>query len=298
MLEMITLGYLPSPSWNGFDLGFVKIHAYALVIILGIILALWLGINRWKDRGGQSDAIIDIAFWAIPFGIIGGRVYHVLTSPDIYFGPGFDGTGDPMKVIEIWNGGLGIMGAVAFGALGAYIAARRYGYRFTAILDVLAPGVLLAQALGRWGNWFNQELFGQPTDLPWGLKIDAAHMPAGYPADTLFHPTFLYESMWNVIGVLILLLIDRRFNLRGGMMFWSYVAYYSLGRVLVESLRIDHTELITILGLEMRLHAWFALAGFIAAVGILIYLNIRKRKQPFEESIWREGYPKKELQDA
>ena len=292
--QILTLGYLPSPTWDGFEIGPLKIHAYALCIILGIVLALWLGIRRWKDRGGNPDAIYDIAFWAIPLGIIGGRLYHVFTVPDLYFGPGYDGTGDPAKIIEIWNGGLGIMGAVALGALGAWIAARKYGYRFLAVLDVLAPGVLLAQAVGRWGNWFNHELFGQPTDLPWGLKVAPERIPPGYPADTLFHPTFLYESLWNLGGVIILLLIDRHFKLRGGMMFFGYLAFYSLGRVFLETIRIDQTEIVTILGITQRLHGWIALLVFIGSIAVLIWLAIRQKKHPVEDTIYLPGYPKKE----
>lgn len=293
MMELLTpLAYLPSPSWNGFSIGPLKIHAYALMILLGIVLAIWLGMKRWKERGGNPEAIYDVAFWAVPFGLIGGRLYHVFSSPDAYFGPGYDGTGDPRKIIEIWNGGLGIWGAVALGAVGAWIAARRHGYRFSAVLDVLAPGVLLAQALGRWGNWFNQELFGAPTELPWGLKVDAAHVPAGYSAETLFHPTFLYESLWNIAGVLLLLLIDRRWPLRGGKMFWSYVAYYTLGRVWIEMLRIDQAEMITLFGVTARLNVWTSILMFVIAVAVLVWLLMRERVNPAADTIYLPGYPK------
>ncbi|MFC0580924.1 prolipoprotein diacylglyceryl transferase [Micrococcoides hystricis] len=287
-----TLAYLPSPSWDGFSIGPLKIHAYALAIMLGIVLALWLGMKRWKERGGNPDAIYDIAFWAIPFGLIGGRLYHVFSSPDAYFGPGYDGTGDPAKIIEIWNGGLGIWGAVALGAVGAWIATRGPGYRFSSVLDVLAPGILLAQAVGRWGNWFNQELFGAPTDLPWGLKVDPDRVPAGYPVDTLFHPTFLYESLWNIVGVIILLAIDRRWALRGGKMFWAYVAYYTLGRVWIEMLRIDQAEMITLFGVTARLNVWTSILMFMIAVAVLVWLVMRERVHPTADSIYRPGYPK------
>ena len=175
---------IPSPDWSGFDIplpwGSLRIHAYALCILLGIIAGLWLTSVRWAKRGAPEGSVWDIAIWAIPFGIIGGRLYHVLSSPDAYFGPGFDGTGDLSLIPQIQRGGLGIWGAVLLGAVGAWIGCRRAGVKLTAFLDAAAPGLLLAQAIGRWGNYFNQELFGGPTTLPWGLQIDAdnAELPA------------------------------------------------------------------------------------------------------------------------
>ena len=198
---------IPSPSWSGFDIplpwGALRIHAYALCILAGIIAGLWLTSVRWARRGAPEGSVWDIAIWAIPFGIIGGRLYHVFSSPDAYFGPGFDGTGDLSLIPQIQRGGLGIWGAVVLGAVGAWIGCRRAGVKLSAFMDAAAPGLLLAQAIGRWGNYFNQELFGGPTTLPWGLQIDpnSPNFPAGMPADTLFHPTFLYESLWNLAGV-------------------------------------------------------------------------------------------------
>lgn len=265
---------IPSPSWSGFDIGPLTVHAYALCILLGILLAMWMTARRWKGRGGNPDVIYDICIWAIPFGIVGGRLYHVVSSPDAYFGP----DGNLALIPQIWLGGLGIWGAVALGAVGAWIGCRRAGVRLSGFLDAAAPGVLLAQAVGRWGNWFNQELFGGPTDLPWGLEIDPGHpnFPAGAEAGTLFHPTFLYESLWNLAGVAILLLLDKKFRLSGGRLFWLYVAYYTLGRVWIEALRIDDAEMLTFFGLTERLNVWVSVLVFLLAIAAYVFLTIRK----------------------
>jgi prolipoprotein diacylglyceryl transferase len=224
----------------------------------------------------------DIVIWAIPFGIIGGRLYHVVSSPDAYFGPGFDGTGDLSLIPQIQRGGLGIWGAVVLGAVGAWIGCRRSGVKLSAFVDAAAPGLLLAQALGRWGNYFNQELFGGPTTLPWGLQIDAnnPNFPAGLPADTLFHPTFLYESLWNVAGVLILLALDRRFNFRRSRLFWLYAMYYTLGRVWIEAMRIDDAEQINIFGITARLNVWTSIVVFVAALIAFLLLGLKGRPEP------------------
>jgi prolipoprotein diacylglyceryl transferase len=249
---------IPSPDWSGFDIplpwGTLRIHAYALCILAGIVVGLWLTSVRWAKRGAPEGSVWDIVVWAIPFGIIGGRLYHVVSSPDAYFGPGFDGTGDLSLIPQIQRGGLGIWGAVLLGVVGAWIGCRRSGVKLTAFLDAAAPGLLLAQAVGRWGNYFNQELFGGPTTLPWGLQIDAdnPNFPAGTPADTLFHPTFLYESLWNLAGVVILLALDRKFNFRRSRLFWLYAMYYTLGRVWIEAMRIDDAEQISLFGRKKR----------------------------------------------
>lgn len=277
---------IPSPSWSGFDIplpwGTLRIHAYALCILAGIIIGLWLTSSRWKRRGAPEGSLWDIAIWAIPFGIIGGRLYHVFSSPDAYFGPGFDGTGDLSLIPQIQRGGLGIWGAVLLGAVGAWIGCRRAGVKLTAFLDAAAPGLLLAQAIGRWGNWFNQELFGAPTTLPWGLQIDPANanFPAGMPADTLFHPTFLYEFLWNILGVAILLLLDRKFHFRRGRLFWLYAMYYTLGRVWIEALRIDDAEQISLFGITTRLNVWTSIFVFVAALVIFVVLGRGGRPQP------------------
>jgi prolipoprotein diacylglyceryl transferase len=277
---------IPSPDWSGFDIplpwGTLRIHAYALCILAGIIAGLWLTSVRWARRGAPEGSVWDIVIWAIPFGIIGGRLYHVVSSPDAYFGPGFDGTGDLGLIPQIQRGGLGIWGAVVLGVLGAWIGCRRSGVKLTAFLDAAAPGLLLAQAIGRWGNYFNQELFGGPTTLPWGLQIDAdnPNFPAGMPVDTLFHPTFLYESLWNIAGVLILLALDRRFHFRRARLFWLYAMYYTLGRVWIEAMRIDDAEQINLFGITTRLNVWTSIFVFVAALIVFVLLGLKGRPEP------------------
>ncbi len=286
---------IPSPTWSGFEIplpwGQLSIRAYALCILLGIIAALWLTSVRWKKRGAPEGSLWDIAIWAIPFGIVGGRLYHVFSSPEAYFGPGFNGTGDLSKIFRIWEGGLGIWGAVLLGVVGAWIGCRRAGVKITALIDAAAPGLLLAQAIGRWGNYFNQELFGAPTTLPWGLQVDPnnPNFPTGYAADTLFQPTFLYESLWNLVGVLILLLIDRRFQLRRGRLFWLYAMYYTLGRVWIEALRIDTAEQITFFGITTRLNVWTSILVFLVALVVFLVLSFTGRKDGSEDSVLLPG---------
>jgi prolipoprotein diacylglyceryl transferase len=277
---------IPSPDWSGFDIplpwGTLRIHAYALCILAGIVVGLWLTSVRWAKRGAPEGSVWDIVVWAIPFGIIGGRLYHVVSSPDAYFGPGFDGTGDLSLIPQIQRGGLGIWGAVVLGVVGAWIGCRRSGVKLSAFLDAAAPGLLLAQAVGRWGNYFNQELFGGPTTLPWGLQIDAdnPNFPAGVAADTLFHPTFLYESLWNLAGVAILLALDRKFNFRRSRLFWLYAMYYTLGRVWIEAMRIDDAEQISLFGITTRLNVWTSIFVFLAALAAFILLGLKKRTEP------------------
>ncbi|MET1022115.1 MAG: prolipoprotein diacylglyceryl transferase [Arthrobacter sp.] len=277
---------IPSPDWSGFDIplpwGSLRIHAYALCILLGIIAGLWLTSVRWTRRGAPEGSVWDIAIWAIPFGIIGGRLYHVVSSPDAYFGPGFDGTGDLSLIPQIQRGGLGIWGAVLLGAVGAWIGCRRAGVKLSAFLDAAAPGLLLAQAIGRWGNYFNQELFGGATTLPWGLQVDAdsPNFPPGMAADTLFHPTFLYESLWNLAGVGILLLLDRKFRFRRGRLFCLYAIYYTLGRVWIEAMRIDDAEQVSLFGITARLNVWTSILVLLGALAAFIILGLRKRGEP------------------
>ena len=239
---------IPSPSVSEWHLGPFPIRAYALAILLGIVIAVWLTGKRMTDRGGNMDMVYDICLWAVPFGIVGGRLYHVISSPRAYFGEG----GNPIKALYIWEGGLGIWGAIALGAVGAWIGCRRAGVKFSTFADAAAPGILIAQAIGRLGNWFNQELFGAPTTLPWGLEIDDAHLPAGFEPGTLFHPTFLYEMLWCLAAAALLLMIDRKFKLLPGQLFFLYIAVYTLGRVWIEMLRIDDAEMV----LGLRLNVW------------------------------------------
>ena len=272
---------IPSPEISFIELGPIRVHFYALFILTGIILALLLTESRLKSRGVEGGVALDVSLWAIPFGILGARFYHVITHPNDYF---FEGA-DLLAVFRIWEGGLAIFGALLFGALGAFIGARQSGIKFISYLDAVAPGILLAQAVGRWGNYFNNELFGQPTDLPWGLEIssDNPAYPAGLPDGVLFHPTFLYESIWSLIGVTILLLADKRFNLRWGRMFGLYLIYYSVGRVWVEAIRIDPSEIV----LGLRVNIWSAILGI--AVGLTVILIQSRRHTGLENSAYLLG---------
>jgi len=262
---------IPSPpgSWASYSIGPVTIHAYALFILAGIFFALWFTTKRWVERGGAAETVGEIGFWAIPFGIVGGRLYHVISSPEAYFGSG----GHPIDAFKIWNGGLGIWGAVALGAVGAWIGARRHNASFVTFMDAAAPAVLIAQAIGRLGNYFNQELFGGPTTLPWGLEIDLAHRPAGFEQFTTFHPTFLYELLWNLAGAALIVYLDRRFDLRGGRVFWLYVLVYTSGRSWIEGVRID--DAVHVLGLRINT---FVSAGVLAlSIAVFVMLGRRQR---------------------
>ena len=266
--------FIPSPSQGVWQLGPFPIRAYAFAIILGIVVAIWLTDRRWVARGGRPGTTADVAVWAVPFGIVGGRIYHVITSPQAYFGVG----GHPIDAVKIWQGGLGIWGAVAFGALGAWIGCRRQGILLPPFADAIAPGLALAQAIGRWGNWFNQELFGRPTTLPWGLEIDAAHRPAGYEQYSTFHPTFLYESLWCVVIAIVLIWADRRFTMGHGRVFLLYIALYTTGRFGFELVRIDDANRI----FGLRVNTWVAGIAFIGSVVALVW---SARNRPGRESV-------------
>ena len=272
---------IPSPDISSFEVGPVRIHFYALFILLGIALAIWIGSRRFKQRGGESGMILDIALWAVPFGIVGGRIFHVLTHWDFYFHPG----ADISKVFAIWEGGLAIFGALALGSVGAMIGARTAGIKFLAFADAIAPGVLVAQAIGRIGNYFNNELFGLPTTLPWGLEISTSNdaYPQGLPAGVLFHPTFLYELIWNLIGFAALIWLDRKLKLRWGQMFAAYLITYSIGRAFIESIRIDPSEFY----FGLRTNVWSAILGI--AVGVALLVWSRRRNTGAETSVYLDG---------
>ena len=273
------LGSIPSPQINSFMVGPFKIHFYALCILTGMILAIWLADRRLVQRGAKSGIALDIALWTIPIAVIGARIFHVLTHSGDYFYPG----ADLAAVLRIWEGGIAIYGGLLGGALGAWIGANRSGIKFWSFADAVAPGILLAQGIGRWGNYFNQELFGLPTTLPWGLEINPSNaaFPVGLPSETLFHPTFLYESLWSLIGVIILLALDKRLNLRWGTMFGAYLIYYSVGRVITENLRIDPSDII----LGLRTNVWSAIGG--ALVGLAIILWQRRQHPGPEASVYK-----------
>ena len=280
---------IPSPDVSYIELGPLRIHFYALFILTGIILALLLTESRLKARGVEAGVALDVSFWAIPFGILGGRFFHVITHPNDYFYQG----ADLLAPFRIWEGGLAIYGALLFGALGAYIGSIKSGIKLTSYLDAVAPGILLAQAIGRWGNYFNNELFGLPTDLPWGLEISSSNpaYPAGLPDGVLFHPTFLYESIWSLVGVALLLAAERRFNLRWGRMIGLYFIYYSIGRVWVEAIRIDPSEIV----LGLRINIWSAIAGIV--VGLAVMIISYRRHTGLELSAYLAGREPKANED-
>ncbi|CBG73849.1 MULTISPECIES: prolipoprotein diacylglyceryl transferase [Streptomyces] len=269
------LAYIPSPSHGVYYLGPVPLRGYAFCIIIGVFVAVWLGNKRWVARGGQAGTIADIAVWAVPFGLVGGRLYHVITDYELYFSEGRDW----VDAFKVWEGGLGIWGAIALGAVGAWIGCRRRGIPLPAYADAVAPGIALAQAIGRWGNWFNQELYGKPTDLPWAVEITSStdgRLPGTY------HPTFLYESLWCIGVALLVIWADRRFTLGHGRAFALYVASYCTGRFWIEYMRVDEAHHI----LGLRLNNWTALFVFVLAV---IYMVLSARKRPGREEVVEPG---------
>ena len=274
---------IPSPSSAVWYLGPIPVRAYALCILTGVFVAVWWSDRRYRARGGRPDLVLDVAIVAVPAGIVGARLYHVVSSPDDYFGP----NGDLSRIPQTWQGGLGIWGGIAGGVLAGMLLLRHRGLRVAPLADAVAPTLLVAQAIGRLGNWFNQELYGAPTTLPWGLRIDDAHLPAGstYPPGTLFHPTFLYEALWNLVGAVLLVWIGRRMVARsgvtGGRLMWIYLMVYTAGRVWIEMLRIDEAE--TVLGL--RLNVWTSIVIFlVGAIGLAL-----ASRRPLSDAIDRPG---------
>ena len=268
---------IPSPPVSSFEIGPLTIHFYALCIIAGIIAAVLLTNYRLTRRGAENWVVIDIAIVAVPLGIIGARIFHVLTHPNFYFGEGRNTWNpfEPGSVWAIWEGGIAIFGALLGGALGAWLGCKWTGIRFWTFADALAPGILLAQAMGRFGNWFNHELFGLPTDLPWGLEIESTNsaFPAGLAEGTLFHPTFLYEVLWNGLGVIVLLWLGRRLSMQWGRLFAVYLIWYSAGRIVWESIRIDPSEVL----LGLRSNVWAAIIGDVVGIVILV---VQSRRHP------------------
>ncbi|WP_343572427.1 prolipoprotein diacylglyceryl transferase [Mycobacterium sp.] len=278
------LAYFPSPPQGVWYLGPIPIRAYALFIIAGIISALLIGDRRWQARGGERGVIYDIALWAVPFGLVGGRLYHLATDWRTYFG---DGGAGPMAALRIWDGGLGIWGAVALGGVGAWIACRRRDIPLPAFGDAIAPGIVLAQAIGRLGNYFNQELYGRETTMPWGLEIFYRRDPAGFvdvhsldgvstgQLAMIVQPTFAYELLWNLLVFVILMIIDRRFTIGHGRLFAAYVGLYCVGRFGVELLRDDTATHIA----GIRINSFTSTFVLIGAVVYLI-LAPKGREDP------------------
>jgi prolipoprotein diacylglyceryl transferase len=258
---------IPSPTVSVIKLGALSIHLYALCIVAGILVALWLTDRRWRARGGGKHQVGDVAGWAVLFGIVGGRLYHVITDPELYFASGKH----PLDAVKIWDGGLGIWGAIALGALGAWIGCRRHQMDFGAFADAAAPGVLLAQAIGRWGNWFNNELYGRATSLPWKLQIHELDVVSGKAARDAagkaivlgyYHPTFLYEMLWSLAVVALLLWADHRRLLGRWQVLALYIMGYTFGRFFIEALRSDDANRI----LGMRVNSWVSILVFLAAL--------------------------------
>jgi prolipoprotein diacylglyceryl transferase len=272
----------PPPAWAQFHLGPLTIHTYALCIIAGMVAATIITQRRLSRRGAESGVVLDIILWAIPFGIVGARLYHVFTHGGDYFYPG----ADLWNVFAIWDGGNALYGSLLGGTVGAYIGCRRTGIRLWSFADALAPAMLVAQSLGRLGNYFNHELFGLPTTLPWGLEIlpTDTMFPKDLPAGTLFHPLFLYEIIWNLVGVAVILILERRFALRWGRAFGVYLIWYGLGRSWLEAIRIDPTS-DALWGIPANI--W---ASFVAiALGIaLIVVQSRRHPEP-EPSVYSAG---------
>ncbi|WP_201466746.1 prolipoprotein diacylglyceryl transferase [Janibacter melonis] len=275
-LTVAVAAALPSPEVGAWSIGPLTIHAYALCILAGIMAAVWIAQKRIETRGGREGVVLDIALWAVPAGIIGARVYHVITTPEPYFGPG----GSLVAALQIWNGGLGIWGAVAGGAVGAWIAARRYDVPIGALADSVAPALPVAQAIGRWGNWFNNELYGRETDVPWALEIHRwdsstgrAVLDASGQAEVIgtFHPIFLYESIFCLLLALALLLLDRRRSLHPGQLFGAYVMGYPLGRVVLETMRTDEAQIV----LGQRLNVWTSVV--VVVIGAVIWVLAGRR---------------------
>lgn len=265
---------IPSPPLSSFEVGPLTFHFYALCIIAGISIAIWLGDKRLRAHDPKLTSVVaDVAIFAVPAGVIGGRIYHVLSSPTDFFGS----TGSFLDIFAIWKGGLGIWGAISLGALGAYVGLRRVGRtrpeitlpHFLVFLDALAPGILFAQAIGRFGNWFNVELFGRPLDAWWALEVPITKRPSALRAFETFHPTFLYEAIWCSLIAIILIFLSKKFL--PGQVFAIYITSYCLGRYFIESIRIDSANLF----FGLRQNEWVSIA--VGALALAYFLRIRQK---------------------
>jgi prolipoprotein diacylglyceryl transferase len=259
---------LPSPPGDAIHIGAFQLRAYGLCIALGVLAAIWIAQRRWSDRGGDPNDISRLAGWSVLAGLVGARLYHVITDHQRF-------EGRWLHAFAIWEGGLGIPGGLIAGVLtGAWIAHRR-GLPVAQLLDVVAPAIPVAQAIGRLGNWFNQELFGRPTNLPWGLRIDPEHRPAGYAHIATYHPTFLYEALWNLALAGLLILYERRHpGARPGRLFALYVAGYALGRLWIEALRIDPASRIA----GLRVNIWVSIVALAVSAAWLVATRHRTSK--------------------
>ena len=262
---MSLLAYISSPHTGVVHLGPLTLHMYGLTLLVAILACIWLTGRRWVAMGGDWDLVTRVAVWGVAFGVVGARLYHDLTSWSEVPSPKWKG------IFEVWEGGLGVWGGIALGAFVGSLVVRRAGFDVYRFLDAAAPGLLLAQGIGRIGNWWNQELYGKPTTLPWGLKIDAAHRPVQYFDRATFHPTFLYELIWDVAGVLILIWVAKRFRIRPPGLFALYVSYYCFGRFFEELLRVDPAHHIA----GLRLNAWVSIIVFVLSTAFFLWWQRR-----------------------
>jgi prolipoprotein diacylglyceryl transferase len=271
--SVLTTG-IPSPSQGTWYVWGLPVRAYALLVLTGIVVGGWVANRRWIARGGRDGTVVDVLMWAVPAGIVGARAYHVLSRLQDYIGPGQD----PWGVLKVWEGGLAIFGGLIGGGLGAWYACRRRGIPLPAFADALAPGIAVGQAFGRWGNYVNQEIYGTPTDLPWGLRIDPQNRPTAHPDAETFHPTFLYESLWSLLTAAVVIWADRRFRLGHGRAFALYLAMYGTARALLELLRADEANLV--LGLRVN-----QLTALLLVAGAVAYILISRRLRPGRETV-------------
>ncbi|WP_029149915.1 prolipoprotein diacylglyceryl transferase [Microbacterium indicum] len=294
-IPSLVLASIPSPPISSFSVGPLTIHFYALCILAGIVVATIMTHVRLTKKGGEPWVVIDVGLPAVVLAIVGARTFHVLTHYSFYFEQGRDWWNPLVEnaIWNVWDGGIAIFGALIGGAVGAWIGCRYTGIRFWSFADALAPGLLLAQAMGRFGNWFNQELFGLPTDLPWGLEIDSDNsaIPAGLPDGTLFHPTFAYEVIWNVLGVVVLLWLGRKLFMGWGRLFAVYLIWYGAGRTVWESIRIDPSDVY----FGLRTNVWAALLAVV--VGIVI-LAVQAKHTGLVPSPYRPGRERRAGDDA
>ena len=259
---------IPSPNSGSIDLGPITLRMYGFMIALGVIAAVWLMGKRFMSKGINPDHASGLAMWIVPAGIIGARVYHVITD-----WKRFEGNWD--EAIQIWNGGLGILGGVLFGIAAAFLYCRKHDLDIKEVMDGVAPALALAQCIGRWGNYFNQELFGRPTNLPWGLEIGQLKRPIEYAAEDTFHPAFLYESLWNALVVFMLIKLGKTGRLSSGLLMVAYFAFYSIGRLWIEALRIDEASNLA----GLRINIWVFTVVFIVSA-VILFVGVRRNITP------------------
>lgn len=268
---MTPVAFIPSPAHGTISLGPLTVHMYGLMLLAGIVACVWLTGRRWQRQGGDWDLVLRVAVWGVGFGVVGARLYHIVTSWSEVPDPKWQG------VFEVWKGGLGIWGGILFGVLAGAVIIRRDGKPVRAMMDAVAPGLLLAQGIGRIGNWWNQELFGKPTRLPWALEIDQAHRPPGYLGYSTFHPTFLYELCWDLLGAAVLVWVDRRFRIKRPALFALYVSWYCTFRSYEEVLRID-------LGshyyLGMRLNFYVSVGVWCVSTAFFVWWQFLRDRKP------------------